>query len=380
MTTTKAMARTNAKGLATLRDKMEKRYGETRISRRERVKPYEVISTGSLSLDLALRVGGWAEGRIHEIVGQEGVGKTSLAINSMAEAQIKHPHLAVGYIDMEQTFDWDWAERNRLISDDDHFLHVYPEDSEDVSDQVRMMMATGLFKMIVVDSIGGMESRQAFTKEAEEAVVGRNAQIITRMSKRLAVDANKHQCAALLINQYRANIGNPKGRDLTAGPKSLKYATTTKVELSRTSQTPLKYQFPGDDEAQVVGKEVRARVTRNKVAAEGKKAEFWLINQDTPEFGPVGIDQASEALTIGLYTGVISQDPGGYYSLPWTKDKKDRLRGRPTVLDFLRSNQPKMLEVRDKSVEILSSDVKMGVEAIVETEQGPVDISTGEVL
>ena len=271
---TKAAARSNAKGLAKLRDEMEKRYGETQISRRERVEPYQVTSTGSLSLDLALRVGGWVEGRIHEIVGQEGVGKTTIAINSMAEAQAKYPHLACGYIDMEQTFDWDWAESNRLVTDDDHFLHVYPEDSEDVSDQVRMMMATGLFKMIVVDSIGGMESKQAFTKEAEEAVVGRNAQIITRMAKRLAVDANKHRCTALLINQYRANIGNPKGRDLTAGPKSLKYATTTKVELSRTGQTPLKFKFPEDDEPQVVAKEVRARVTRNKVAAEGKKAEF----------------------------------------------------------------------------------------------------------
>ena len=355
-----------AKSLSELRSKMDKKYGDGRVSRRETVKPYEVTSTGSLELDLALRVGGWVEGRIHEVVGVEGVGKTTVCINSMANSQKKYaggkgkdakPLKACGYIDMEQTFDWEWAEKQGLDTSDERFVHVFPDNSEDVSDQIKEMIETGLFSMIVVDSIGGMESKQAFDKEAEEHVMGRNAQIITRMSKRLAVMARQYAVTILLVNQYRANLSNPQGGDQSAGPKAMKYATTTKLELRRTGETPLKYKFPDFVEPQVVAKHIRGRVTRNKVAAEGKFGEFWLVTQETPDFGPVGIDQAAEAWAIGRLAEVIRQDPGGYYWMPWTKAKEDRLRGEPVVKAYLRENREKALEVRDAAVAALAANV-----------------------
>jgi recombination protein RecA len=361
------------KTLEALREKMTKKYGDGRVTRREEVTRYEVTSTGSLSLDLALRVGGWVAGRIHEVVGTEGVGKTTLCITSMREAQKKYPDKAVGYIDMEQTFDWDWAEANGLDTSDLRFMHAYPDNSEDVSDQIKEMMETGLFAMIVVDSIGGMESKQAFDKEAEEQVMGRNAQVITRMAKRLAMLSRRHRCSVLLINQFRANLSNPMAGDQSAGPRALKYATTTKVEMRRTGETPLKVRFPDYDEDQVVGKQVSARVSRSKVAAEGKKGIFWIINQPSVEYGPIGIDIADEALTVGMFTGAIIAEPGGYYVMPWTTGKKDRLHGKETVLAYLREHRDKAMEVRDSAVAKMAADVKTEVETRF-------DPATGEVL
>jgi recombination protein RecA len=359
--------------LDALREKMTQKYGDGRVSRRESIRPYEVIPTGSLSLDLATRVGGWVRGRIHEIIGQEGNGKTTLVINSMAQAQIKYPHLAVGYIDMEQTFDWPWAESNGLDTSNNRFLHAFPDDAEDVSDQIKEMMETGLFSMVVVDSIGGMESKQAFDKEAEEAVMGRNAQIITRMVKRLAMLARREQVAVLLVNQYRANLANPKAGDQSAGPKALKYATTMKVDIRRTGETPLKVKFPDDAEPQVVGIQFKARVSRSKVAAQGKTGTFWIINQPSMQYGDIGIDVAEEALAIGIFTGVIRVEGGGYHSMPWTKDKKDRIRGRDSVLAYLREHRDKALKVRDAAVAMMSAEIKAEVEVAF-------DPVTGELL
>ena len=376
---TKKAPRVVPGSMAALREKMTKTYGEGKVTRRDRVEPYVVIPTGSMSLDLALRVGGWALGRIHEIVGPEGVGKTTLVLNSAAQAQKKFPDRAVGYIDMEQTFDWDWAEAQGLDTSDERFLHVFPDNSEDVSDQVKQMMETGLFSMVIVDSIGGMESKQAFEKEADEAVVGRNAQIITRMVKRLATEARKHQVAVVVINQYRAVIGSAGLPDQSAGPKALKYSTTTKVELRRSGGEPLKYDFKDGEGPVVVGVEVKGRVTRNKVAAANKSGTFWIINQDTPDWGPVGIDQAAEAYAIGIFTEVVEAQPGGWHWMPWTTDKKDRLRSKDAVMAFLRANPDKVAEVRDAAVAKMAEDV-IPQNLVDFDDDTMVDTETGEMV
>lgn len=344
--------------LGALRTKMTARYGDGRVTRRETVEPYEVIPTGSMSLDLALRVGGWVRGRIHEIVGPEGVGKTTLMINSMVQSQRKYPDLAVGIIDMEQTFDFEWAERQGLDTSDERFLHVYPDNSEDVSDQLKEMMETGLFSMVVVDSIGGMESKVAFDKEAEERVMGNNAQVITRMVKRLAVLARAQKVAVLLVNQYRANLSNPQGMDQSAGPKALKYSTTTKVEMRQAGGSdPLKYDFKDGEGPVIVGVEIAAKVSRNKVAAARKTGKFWIINQDTPDWGPVGIDQAQEAYAIGEFTEVMVQEPGNRFRFPWTEGDRDRIHGKTAVLAFLRANPDKAEALRSAAVAKMAADV-----------------------
>lgn len=294
---------------------------------------------------------------------------TTLCINSAREAQQAYPGKAVGFIDMEQAFDWDWAEANGLDTTAERFMYVLPDDSEDVADQAQYMIETGLFKMIILDSIGGMESRKAFDKEAADVVMGRNAQVITRLCKRLAVLANRHQCTVLLVNQPRANISNPMGRDISAGPKALKHSTTTKVQISRTGEPPLKVKEPGEEEAETVGTQFRARVSRNKVAPAGRSATYWLINQATDQYGPIGIDKASEAVDVGLHARVIAQEPGGYYAFPWTQDKKDRIRGRSALVEYLRANPEQMLKVRRAAVDTVT-DVQPNLADVTELPTG----------
>lgn len=345
--------------LASFREDMIKTYGEQRVSRRDQVKPYDVIPTGSLSLDYALRVGGWVRGRCSEIVGIEGVGKTTLAISSMASAQKVCPDLAVGYIDMEQTFDWDWAETNGLDTSDEKFFHVYPDNSEDVSDQISSMCRSGLFSLIVVDSIGGMESKRAFDKQAEEDIMGKNAQVITRMVKKIAPVIRQENVGVIFINQYRANLSG-MGGDISAGPKALKYATSAKVEMRNTGETPLYITENSDKVA--VGRLIAARVSRLKVGAPGKKAEFWIINQLTEEYGPIGIDRADEAVTIGKLSGVIQGT--SWLTLP----NGEKFQGAAKVKDYLRANPDIMESIRVAAVETLSDSIIPNIETSFEEE------------
>jgi len=343
--------------LGGLRERMTKKYGDGRVVRRSEVEPYQVISTGSYELDRATIVGGLVRGRIHEIAGQEGSGKTTLTINIMREAQKAYPDLAAGYIDMEQAFDWDWAEANGLDTSDKKFFYAYPDNSEDVSDQIKEMMETGLFSVVVVDSIGGMESKVAFDKEAEERVMGNNAQVITRMCKRLAMLARKHKVAVVLINQFRANLANPMGQDITAGPKALKYSTTMRIDVRQVFEDRIMATLAGIKDPQEIGVKISARVVRNKVGPKGRKGDFFLISQATEEHGPIGIDTATEALTIGIESGLIQVEGGGYHSFPWTTDKKDRVRGRDTVLSFLRENPKRSAEIRALAITAQASEV-----------------------
>jgi recombination protein RecA len=369
--------------LSGLRDRMTKKYGAGRIVRRSEVEPYLVIPTGSYELDQALIVGGWVRGRINEIAGQEGSGKTTLCINAMREAQEAYPDLAAGFIDMEQTFDWDWAEANGLDTSDKRFVYAYPNNSEDVSDQVKEMMETGLFSIIIVDSIGGMESKVAFDKEAEQKVMGDNAQVITRMVKRLAFLAREHKCAVLLINQFRANIANPMGADITAGPKALKYATTVRVDVRQVFEDRIMATLPGIKEPQEIGVKIAARVVRNKVGPKGRTGSFFLISQPTEEHGPIGIDVATEALTIGIETGIVVVEGGGYHSFPWTTDKKERVHGKKAALEFLREHPERTADIRRLAVQAQAHLVEEDTVVSFENEQGEevtIDTKTGEAI
>jgi recombination protein RecA len=240
---------------------------------------------------------------------------------------------------MEQSFDWEWAKAHGLNPAENKFFHVYPDNSEDVSDQIKEMANSGLFSHIVVDSIGGMESQKAFEKGAEESNMGKNAQIITRMTKALAVNARKNGVYVLLINQVRANFASPTGGDTFSGPKNLKHATTMSVRFGRTGEPPLKIRENGEEI--VVGKEIRARVERSKVAAEGRSTTFWIINYPTKQHGPIGIDKFNETVNIGQLSGIISR-AGAYYSLPdgtrhmGGEKMKEHLRQNPELVDTIR--------------------------------------------
>jgi recombination protein RecA len=310
----------------------------------DRVAPAEQViaqvSTGSLTLDWALREGGWRESRIHEIVGPPDSAKTTLVICSMAAALRKYPERGVGYVDMEGTFEDDWAEANGL--DLSCVEHLYADFSEQASDQARSLCRSGLYSMVVVDSIGAMESVKALEKDAVDPLPGRNAQVITRMCKHLASLSRQHRVTVILVNQLRAQIGS-MGGDVSAGPKEMQHATTTRVQMTGGRQEPVKMQFyPGED-AEIVSRQFRGRVTRSKVVPPGRVAEFWVNNRPTDDYGPAGINEVDEYISVGVRLGAIEQDNGGNYTLPGT----GKIKGRAGAVRALRGDEKLRRAVRE---------------------------------
>lgn len=347
------------------RDQLAKRYG-SRLTPVQKPVAYEIVSTGSVTLDLALRTGGWVRGRTHEIVGPPQVCKTTLCILTAVEHQ-KATRKAVGWIDMEQSFDFAWAAKLGLDTSEKMFTHIFPDDSEDVSDMNKLLAQSELYGLIVIDSIGGMESRKAFEKDADESIMGRNAQVITRMVKQAATLARQNNITVIYVNQLRANLSYA-GQDQPSGPRALQYNTTSSVRLSRkggaASETARKVKIDGEDDE--VGRLFVARVTRNRVAPAGRQAEFWLNNQPTPDYGGVGIDGVDEAVTLGVRMGVIKQS-GAFYTLPG-QDKA--VQGRSKLADQLKRDPGLIGSIRTKALEQVAHEIVEETETVYEEEPG----------
>lgn len=340
--------------MAAFRKQLEKRFGE-RLTEMPEVAKREIISTGSLTLDLALRTGGWVRGRTHELIGPEGVCKTTLSILTAIEHQ-KATGKAVGWVDMEQSFDPVWAASLGLDLSPEMFTHIYPDDSEDVSDMLKLMSQSELYGLMVIDSIGGMESRKAFEKDASESTMGRNAQVITRMVKHAAALARQNHITVIYVNQLRANLSGMGMGDIAAGPRALRYNTTMSVRLSRkggpASETIRKVK-DGEIEDEV-GRLFVARVQRSRVSPQGRQAEFWLNNQATAEYGPIGIDKVDEAISIGIRMGVIKRS-GAFYMLPG----EDRsFQGRAKVAAELRQRPEVVETIRAEALKLVAHEVK----------------------
>lgn len=351
------MSKTASKAALTkFEQRFAKTFGADSLKRSAEVNPYEVISTGSLTLDYRLTVGGYVEGRITEIWGPDGIGKTTLSLIGIAEAQKKHPDKMCAFIDMEQKFDRAWAVAHGV---DLERLYLYvPESAEDVADALKEFCSSGLFSMTVLDSVGAMIPEVEKEKDAGDAVMGKQANIVTRMVKIAAVEAHKTGTAVILINQVRANLGY--GADTTTGGGfALKHVTTMKFKMRRTGTPPLKAKVNGED--RVVGHEVAIYIERNGVAPAFRTAIITLFNVSTEKYGPLGIDAADEATTLGLDTGVIQQS-GAWYTLPGG----DRHNGRDKVVEALRAD--------DKMRESVRRAVLASVAGEVTEEVAPEDI------
>jgi recombination protein RecA len=340
-------------GIEALRAKLAKTYG-TSLTRQDTEPPkYEVTSSGSIAIDYATVVGGYVRGRIHLLWGAEGAGKTTAVIKAMAEQQKAYSDLAVCYIDMEQTFDFKWAEANGLDTREHRFIHLFPDSSEDVADMMKDACQSGAVSCVVVDSVGGMVTKKAQEKDANESDMGKNAQVVTRMCHITSVVARQNKVTVLIVSQVRADFKSMTGMETYAAPKALRHATSM-VLAFRQNGTMLKYKV--DDEDIPVGRPVAVRIERSKVAAGGRKAEITILNVPTAKYGPIGFDQVDEAWTVGKKpsVGAIVQGGGGYYTLP----NGERLRGEDAAKEYLRKHPEVMEMVRTKAIESVQAMVQ----------------------
>ena len=329
----RAAKATNA-AIAKFEERFAKSMG-TEVQRNTKTV-YDVIPTGSLELDAALGIGGWPCGRISEVWGPEHAGKTTAAYWAVANAQEKFPDKMCAWVDMEQTFDSTWAEKNGV---DLARLWVYhPEDAEGVADAVKQFVASDLCSLVVLDSVGGMIARSEIEKDADEATVGLVAKTVTRMVKLCAPACYRNGTAILVINQVRANIGKYGPDEDTGGGWALKHVTTIKVQVRRGE--PIQARILG--ELLTIGHKVAARIQKNKAAVNGGKVEFALISRTTDVYPYVGVDQVQEAFDVAKKYGVLPR--GGWV----TFSDGERIQGKDKAVAHLRQNPNLVQELREK--------------------------------
>jgi recombination protein RecA len=354
-------ARQRDAALAKFEERFAKVHGEDTLRSGTAFRPYQVIPTGSLATDLAMGVGGYVLGRTTEIYGIDGIGKSSLLIQGVREAQERYPERLVFWTDMEQSADEPWFASHGV---DLARLRIYrPKSAEDVADAVKDAIRSGLFSMVALDSIGAMIPEAEKEKDADEATVGLQAKIVTRMVKIATVEAMQTSTAFIVINQLRANISGFGKATTTGGGWALRYCSTHKLELRRAGEG-LSVQMDGVK--QEVGHEVAVMVERNRVAPPKKRAQFTFIHTPSDKYGPVGIDKADEAATVGLKTRVILQEAGGYYTIPGTGE---RVRGRDKMVEALRADSSLVETVRSMALDRVADAIVTGVDAEPEIDQ-----------
>jgi recombination protein RecA len=352
-----------SRSLAAFADKMSAKYGGVKISNGP---PPVIVSTGSVALDYALRIGGFQLGRIYEILGPKDSGKSTLGIAAIIEYLKRFGERGACYVNMENTFDPRRATAMGLDCSDaaiksGRWAPLLPQSSEEASDMARDYCMSGAYSIIVVDSIGAMESARVLDKTAEKAAdaVGRNAKIITQMTKALSTHARLNDCTVLLINQPRANIGG-MGGDISAGPKAMQHSTTAKIEMkalgSREDGDIRSLKMEGDKDPVDVSIRSRMRVTRLKNGIAGRVAEAYINRIATEEYGAPGFDTADEYLTIGVRLKAIAQG-GAWYTFP----DGERANGKAAAAAYLRTNPDARKAIRaaitfDVPTEILEGD------------------------
>lgn len=314
---------------------------------------YETFSTGSISLDKAMGAGGYIQGRVTMLWGPASGGKSSLSLIAAGLAQQKQPEKRVVYIDVEKTFDGAWAET--LGVDLSRMDIVVPRAAEDVADMVKQLTGSGIYSMVILDSIGAMVSMKEFEKNAEEATVGIVAKIVTRMMNISIYNIMENDVAFLIINQLRANIGGYGVAETSGGGFNLEHSLTSKLYIKRGSAP---YTVGSNEEKRNVGYEMVVKVQKSKVCPEGRVARFGFFTEATDKYGPVGIDKAQEAFTLGVAQGTIVQG-GAYYTFPdgvkvqGKEAAVEKIRTEPALIEDIRAVALKAVEHELKEIDEL---------------------------
>jgi recombination protein RecA len=315
------------KALAAALSQIEKQYGKGSIMKMdaEAIKDIDVVSTGSLGLDLALGVGGLPRGRVVEIYGPESSGKTTLTLQVIAEVQKLGGTAA--FIDAENALDVTYAGKLGVQTAD--LLISQPDTGEQALEIADMLVRSGAVDVIVIDSVAALTPKAEIEGEMGEPQMGLQARLMSQALRKLTANIKRTNTLVIFINQIRMKIGVMFGNpETTTGGNALKFYASVRMDIRRVGSIK-----KGDE---VIGSETRVKVVKNKVAPPFKQAEFDILYGE-------GISREGEVLEIGVNLGVLEK------SGAWYIHEGDRLgQGKDNSRDFLKENAALAREIEGK--------------------------------
>ncbi|MEO8772360.1 MAG: recombinase RecA [Ferruginibacter sp.] len=315
------------KALKLTMDKIDKDYGKGSVMMMsdKGIIEQEVISTGSIGLDVALGIGGLPKGRVIEIYGPESSGKTTLAIHVIAEAQKKGGMCA--FIDAEHAFDSGYAQK--LGVDIDNLLISQPDYGEQALEIADRLILSGALDVVVIDSVAALVPKSELEGEMGDSKMGLHARLMSQALRKLTATISKTNSCCIFINQLREKIGVMFGNpETTTGGNALKFYASVRLDIRRQAQIK--------DGEEIVGNHIKVKVVKNKVAPPFRQAEFDIIYGE-------GISKAGEIIDMGVELGIV-QKSGSWFS--YNGDKLGQ--GREAVKQLMIDNPEMASEIEAK--------------------------------
>ncbi|CAI8271985.1 MAG: Protein RecA [Flavobacteriales bacterium] len=323
------------KALQLTLDKLDKAYGKGAVMKMgdSVIEQVEVISSGSLGLDVALGVGGYPRGRVVEIYGPESSGKTTLTLHAIAECQ-KAGGIAA-FIDAEHAFDRYYAKSLGVQIDD--LIISQPDHGEQALEIADNLIRSGAVDIVVVDSVAALTPKSEIEGEMGDSKMGLHARLMSQALRKLTGSISKTNCTVIFINQLREKIGVMFGNpETTTGGNALKFYASVRLDIRRSTQIK-------DTNGAVMGNKTRVKVVKNKVAPPFKTVEFDIM------YGK-GISRIGELLDIGVEAEIIKKS-GSWFSYGDTKLGQ----GRDAVKTLLDDNPELAEEIEVKIKDIIAA-------------------------
>ncbi len=337
-----------AKALQIALAQIEKQFGKGSIMRMNETQianDIQVISTGSLSIDLALGVGGLPKGRVVEIFGPESSGKTTLCLSVVAQAQKNGGTCA--YIDAENALDVVYAHKLGVKVDD--MLISQPDTGEQALEIADMLVRSGGVDVIVVDSVAALTPRAELEGDMGDSHMGLQARLMSQALRKLTSNIKRTNTLVIFINQIRMKIGVMFGSpETTTGGNALKFYASVRLDIRRTGSIK-----KGED---VIGSETRVKVVKNKVAPPFKQAEFEILYGE-------GISRNGELIELGVLNNIVEKS-GSWYSYKGAKIGQ----GKDNSREYL-SEHPEIAAEIEAKIRALSSGIKVADVPLAEREE-----------
>ena len=322
------------KALKLTMDRMDKAYGKGTVMKMGDAPVIEVesIPTGSLTLDIALGVGGYPMGRVVAIYGPESSGKTTLTLHAIAECQRKGGIAA--FIDAEHAFDRTYAESLGVNTDD--LIVSQPDNGEQALEIADNLVRSGAIDILIIDSVAALTPKAEIEGEMGDARVGLHARLMSQALRKLTGTISKTNCCVIFINQLREKIGVMFGNpETTTGGNALKFYSSVRLDIRRSTQIK--------DGDRVMGNRTRVKVVKNKVAPPFRLAEFDIM------YG-LGISKAGELIDLGVEHDILTKS-GSWFSYGETRLGQ----GRDTVKQLFIDNPELAEEVEGKIKAVLAA-------------------------